>query len=717
MTYEDFISFPWIIPVLISGFLFISVRLLTGRITTVPLKSDAAEHQPPIPPFFIRTPIAFGRNALYLLPILIAAALLRFPGLYSDPLNHLEQMYLSTTFESDSIVEIIAGDVPIQQSHQPCFSLLLLIFGFLQDNPESFRYVSVFLSLLSIMATYYLGALLFPRFLFGRIFMSTALAFSQLHVMYSKDITPYALFFLLSTISFLLFFEVMKGSGNKKLILFGCVSIITFYTHYYEIWILSIQVLIALAFLAGSRFKAQPAFRACKLLKCAAWIHLLMVPWYPCFVKGRITSEDILYFERLIYQGNLSLLEALREILRIFSGLKDMAEPMWVVFFLIMLFGLFLSFRRDRYVFASIFIPIITGIGVDTIFFSKFSSVTEGGYHFGVRHYIFMLPFFHATLSESGYYLARLVRDKFKPVTAVLVGGILLTPSFESARLYGFNSFRPDIKTGAEFIADNLRNGDAVVVLPAGFQSDLFGYYFPATKNPEFSTPRWHSYENKTFYFPVRSVDIPLDLMLLHPQFNRIWLVRFEYDLFNVPIFSDKTVRLVRDSLSPGFRTVSSYKFRKLTVELFDRVSNHTESVFSKIAKPPFFIDYARPSIEQYFFSKCGVESKENIADSFCSILIPCKFQSKSKATIHIKFHAVLDAPGRPETVRIKTYRDRERIYPLNPDAAIVSARIPCQFRNDVSYYHATIRGRRQLETIEPDNPLGIQWIRIIPGT
>lgn len=716
MIIEDFTTFPWIIPVCISTLLFFSAGMLTWYYSSIRNKSDPPEHRTLIPSFFTQTTAVKDRKIWILPPILIIAALFRFPGINSDPLNHLEQMYFSTTFESGSILRIIAGDVPVQQSHQPVFSLLLLVFGFLQDSPESFRYISVFLSLLSIIVTYYLAALLFPRFLFARIFMSMALALSQLHIVYSKDITPYSLFFLLSTISFYLFFLVMKTGENKSVFLYICVSIITFYTHYYEIWILAIQVSIAFVFLVGTPAKTGQVDVAGKLLKSAAWIHLLMVPWYPCFIKGRITSEDTLYFERLIYQGNLSLHEALREILRIFSGLKEMGDPIWMIFFVILLFGLFISFRRDKYLFASIFLPILTGIMVDVLFFSKFSSVTVGGYHFGVRHYIFMLPFYHASLYAACSCLTHPAGSGLKPFAGIIVGGILLIPSFDSAILYGFKPFRPDIKNGAAFVADHLMDGDAVAVLPAGFQSDLFGYYFPAVSSPNFSTPAWHSYKNKTFFFPVRSVDIPLGLMVQHPQFKRIWLVKLEYDLFNVPIFSDKTEQLVIKSLPPGFKSVSISLFRKLSVELVERKTEHAEPDNSGFTLSEPFIDFSRPGVEHYFATKYGSKTQENRTDHFCSIFVRVTGQSRRKAAIRLKFPPLQDAPGRPEIVKIHSSGATPySVFPLNPEGAILSVKVPCRRESGISSCRMTIRGRRQSEIHDPGNPMGLCWIRIIP--
>ncbi len=194
----------------------------------------------------------FSRELLWLVGILTAAFLARFYrldaiGLHIDELPTLRFSDPSLSFE-----QFIAGLRDEITNPLLYYWLMWVLRGFFDKDPLlMLRLSSLIFSLLSILAVHLLARRLYDV----RTALITVVitCFCYLHIEFSATGRPYALIFLLSTLSFLFFHAILIRERIHDLVLYTLSSLMLVHSHYFGFFIVIAQFLGLILWVARHR--------------------------------------------------------------------------------------------------------------------------------------------------------------------------------------------------------------------------------------------------------------------------------------------------------------------------------------------------------------------------------------------------------------------------------------------------------------------------------
>jgi hypothetical protein len=254
--------------------------------------------------------------------------------------------------------------------------------------------------------------------------------------------------------------------------------------------------------------------------------------------------------------------------------------------------------------------------------------------------------------------------------------------------------------------------------MPAEFQSDIFAYYFKPTTNESFIDPKWRLYQNKLFFFPVRSVEFPAELALRHPLFKRVWLIHIDYDLFGVPVFSDIHERRITETLKKHFTLEGVRKFNKVKVKLYKRNSSIPGTFPVAFRGKTIFTDCKNHDLNRYFLTRQGFYNIEGNSAGFCTIIVPDS-RKNSSGILEVAFDSAMNTPQRSSNIlyRWDGTGSWESI-PVPEKGGTVEFPIPSSLERKDLLHVFTMRSTKIINrNINPNaaetNPLGIKLFRI----
>lgn len=229
-----------------------------------------------------RIPAGWGFPAAVAIVSLLAVGLRLF-RLDRDELWFDESFAALLAMEPTSTILVeLARD-----SSPPLYFLLLRSWSLgLGTDPVTLRLFSVVCGVLGVWAILRLGFRLWGAS--AGLAASTLLALSPLHVYYSREVRPYALFILLVILSVTAIEALGRRSWGRALALYSLATLAAIYTHNYGLFL---PALLGLWILLG-----RVAFRtglAAALIIVAGYL-----PWLPVLFS-QVTSGATLWMERL----------------------------------------------------------------------------------------------------------------------------------------------------------------------------------------------------------------------------------------------------------------------------------------------------------------------------------------------------------------------------------------------------------------------------------
>ena len=203
---------------------------------------------------------------LLLLLILAIGSFLRFYDLGAESLwgDEAHSVVVSLSDIPSLIAKSTAG------SHLPLYFIILHFWINLFGISEvAIRALSAIFGVLSILATYGIGCLLFNRKV--GLIGSFLCAISFYHIQYSQEARPYALLLFLSLLSFLFFIQILKRDNKWNYLGYLLASILLVYNHVFGLLVIAVQVSFLLLFWA----KYSPQRLKLIAIQAAAVIALL----------------------------------------------------------------------------------------------------------------------------------------------------------------------------------------------------------------------------------------------------------------------------------------------------------------------------------------------------------------------------------------------------------------------------------------------------------
>jgi len=218
------------------------------------------------------------RTIIFLIIIILLGGILRFTKLDYQSLwnDELSSVSLADKSSLREVIEVSKSDV-----HPPLYSCLLYLwqnaFG---NSPFSLRFLSALFGILSIVALFFLGKILYSEQ--EALISALILSFSYFGIYYSQEVRSYSLLLLLSICSYLFFMKIHPHFTAYKSginLIFSYIFYVLFttsliYTHYFGILVLFSQFI----FILLSSFLRRKESGYFKMLLSQFVIFLLYLP-------------------------------------------------------------------------------------------------------------------------------------------------------------------------------------------------------------------------------------------------------------------------------------------------------------------------------------------------------------------------------------------------------------------------------------------------------
>lgn len=199
--------------------------------------------------------------------------------------------------------------------HPPLYFITeRIVFTVFGHTAFTARMISVIAGTISILAMYSLGKELLNKSL--GLIAAILTCFNFYNLSYSQEARCYIFAFLFAALSFLYFIRLIKTPTRKNAVGYGLLTLCLVYSHYYGLFVVAAQVLLALVFLFHEPKPAKD--RLFRLFLLSGGILLMgYAPWLP-FLKAMtgiqsfwIPNTDHRFLQNYFneYFGNAELLK------------------------------------------------------------------------------------------------------------------------------------------------------------------------------------------------------------------------------------------------------------------------------------------------------------------------------------------------------------------------------------------------------------------------
>lgn len=193
-----------------------------------------------ISPESVRSVLLHSRYVQIILSLTVIGALLRF---YHLGYNSLWLDEAAThTFASLSLAGI--WQLTTSEINPPLFHWIEHFMLFAGDNETILRFVPALAGVLTIPLIYIIGREFFDRNV--GIIAASAVAFSPFLIFYSQEARAYSLMLFFVASAMIFYLRALREKDLKDWILFGILSALAFWTHFYSIVIIGALILYAL---------------------------------------------------------------------------------------------------------------------------------------------------------------------------------------------------------------------------------------------------------------------------------------------------------------------------------------------------------------------------------------------------------------------------------------------------------------------------------------
>ena len=316
----------------------------------------------------------------------------------------------------------------IRDTHPPLYHVLLFFFVKVFGHTEFvIRLFSSFCGILSVLFIFVLAKKLFS--IKEGIISSILLMFNTYVMQINRYARDYALFLLLSILTFLFLVRIIERQQsivNKDTLLYILFSTLNIYTHYFALLLLMSQMLFLLVFYRKKSIKY--------LLFFSVTIFLLYFPWMQFIEKKGVVTYSVNFFKWL---DDCVLFNYKYKSLFIFF----LIVPIFVIFynkiFKKISFKLIVeNFRYEFFVFFFCIIPLVLVFLIDNILFHCYAE----------RYIVFLIPMYIILISRG---IILILRNFVIQTIFVFVLSISLSFHLLNYKVNSFTGFYCDNPEGA----------------------------------------------------------------------------------------------------------------------------------------------------------------------------------------------------------------------------------------------------------------------------
>jgi mannosyltransferase len=433
-----------------------------------------SSHNPQIVQVAGRT---INKYSVALLVILLIGVFLRVYDLGTQSLwwDESYSVWISKMGLSQIVATAAAGD-----NHPPLYYLLLHYWTMLFGTSEVVvRLPSVLFGVLAIPMTYAVGRRLFKEEV--GLFAALILAFSTFNIQYSQEARMYSLMLLLVLLSMYFFIRFLQRNTVAVSVGYVLCTTLLLYTHVYGAFVVIAQNVCLLTLLCLSREHA---------VRLRHWITLqvLLVAFFAPWI--RVLTSQISYVEQgfwissptmndlivtlYTYAGTTNLLRLFFAlcVLSLFTyrklrGSVDWKAPVKAL----RSYAWEVSFTKDYgalyfltvWLLAINFIPFVISLYSSPVYLTRYTIAAS------VALYLIVAK----GISHINYRYAKLA-----VVIVVVVLSAPILQTYYTAPYTIMDGLKPQIREATGFINENAKNGDLVLLFPAGtYSPSLLDYY------------------------------------------------------------------------------------------------------------------------------------------------------------------------------------------------------------------------------------------------
>ncbi len=341
--------------------------------------------------------------------------------------------------------------------HPPLFHWiehLMLVFG---QSEFVLRAAPALLGILTIPVFYLIGKELHDKNV--GIISAALLTFSYFGIFYSQEAYSYSLVLFVFSLVILFYLLALRTDNLTCWVLFGIISAIAFWTHYYVFVGLGVIYLHAII-TRGDHLK-KDIRHAKNFLAAFCTTLILILPLL--FIVGerffRLTGSPPTY-------GVLGPILIQETLIRFSGGYSSLNEIITFIYLVPMIGGLVYLYAKDRNkcLFCAMF--LILPIAISVLISSKMTM--------NPRYLIYLLPVYFTLVAMSYPIIFKLIPNRNLLYLIVILIGVINAPLL--AEYYSSYS-KEDWRGFAGIVQSKTQDGDVIVLVPS-YMSAPFNYYY-----------------------------------------------------------------------------------------------------------------------------------------------------------------------------------------------------------------------------------------------
>jgi len=341
--------------------------------------------------------------------------------------------------------------------HPPLFHWiehLVLVFG---QTEFVLRAMPALLGILTIPVFYLIGKELYDKNV--GIISAALLTFSYFGIYYSQEAYSYSMVLFVFSLVILFYLVALRTDDITYWVLFGIISAIAFWTHYYVFVGLGVIYLHAVI-TRGSQLK-KDIRHAKNLLIAFCTTLLLTLPLL--FIVGerffRLTGSPPTY-------GVLGPILIQETFMRFSGGYSSLNGVITLIYLILMIGGLVYLYTQDRNKCLFCVMFLVLPIAISVLISSKMTM--------NPRYLIYLLPIYFALIAMCYPILFRYIPNRKLLYLLVILIGVMNAPLLSQ---YYTNYTKEDWRGFAGIVQSKTQEGDMIVLVPS-YISVPFNYYY-----------------------------------------------------------------------------------------------------------------------------------------------------------------------------------------------------------------------------------------------
>jgi len=348
-----------------------------------------------------------------------------------------------------------------------------------------------------------LGVATVPLFyLFGKevldervgILSAALLTFSPFHIFYSQEAYSYSTVLFVFTLAIIFYVKAIRDDSRKDWIIFGIISALCFWVHFYTI--IPIAVLFLHAIFIKMINSKRTIYELKRIVESGLTFIILISPLIFIVIER--------YFTLTARPPTYGVLGPVL-ILESFTRFSSFNPFLAVIFLILFVLGMVPLWRKSKSTFL-LFLMLITLPFLISVLLSARMTMNP-------RYLIYLLTVFYTGIACSYSWIQHLSPRKW-----IILGLIIAIVCVNSPTLFAYyqNLTKEDWRTFTQVIADNTEKGDFIVLVPPYLNLPFNYYYnnstdqtiqFGATNSKELETILQMKTNNSIYYIVTADIN------------------------------------------------------------------------------------------------------------------------------------------------------------------------------------------------------------------